>query len=106
MVRFLNAQKVNEACNGSLIRRGVQKHGMKILLPLHNNGFDYLQEYKKKKTYKEGEEMLCTILYPDNSDKCRFADLKNCVENDYVLKKEEYPSTVTIVQSKIIITLI
>ena len=43
--------------------------------------------------------MLCAILYLENSDKARFADLKNCVENDYVLNKAEYPRTVTAVQS-------
>ena len=47
LVRFCNAQKVNEACNGSLISKGVQEHGMKILSPLHNTGFDSLQEYEK-----------------------------------------------------------
>ena len=43
LVRFRNAQKVNEACNGSLITKGVQDHGMKIRFPLHNIGFDSLQ---------------------------------------------------------------
>ena len=46
-----------------------------------------------------GEEMLCAILYIDNSYKSRFSDLNNCVENDYVLKKMEYSRTVTEVQS-------
>ena len=48
LVRFWNAQKVNEACDGSLITKGVQEHGMKILFPLKNTGFDSLQEDKKK----------------------------------------------------------
>ena len=43
--------------------------------------------------------MLCTILYMENSDNARFADLKKCIENDYVLIKAEYPRTVTAVQS-------
>ena len=43
--------------------------------------------------------MLCTIPYIENSDKSRFADLKKRIENDYVLNKEEYPRTVTAVQS-------
>ena len=43
--------------------------------------------------------MLCTTIYLENSDKARFADLKKCVENDYVLNKAEYPRTVTTVQS-------
>ena len=43
--------------------------------------------------------MLCAILYLENSDRARFADLKKRVENDYVLNKAEYPRTVTTVQS-------
>ena len=43
LVRFRNAQKVNEACDRSLITKGVQEHGMKIRIPLHNNGFDSIQ---------------------------------------------------------------
>ena len=46
-----------------------------------------------------GEEMLCAILYINNSYKSRFSDLNNCVENDYVLNKMEYSRTVTEVQS-------
>ena len=48
LVRFRNAQKVNEACDGSLITKGVQEHGMKIRFPFHNTGFDYLQEDEMK----------------------------------------------------------
>ena len=44
LVRFRNAQKVNEACDGSLVTKGVEDHGMKIIFPLLNNGFDSLQE--------------------------------------------------------------
>ena len=43
--------------------------------------------------------MLCEILYPENSDKARFDDLKKCAENDYVLNKAEYPRTVTSAKS-------
>ena len=43
--------------------------------------------------------MLCAVLYLENSDKVRFADLKKRIENDYVLNKAEYPSTVTTVHS-------
>ena len=89
LVRFRNAQKVNEACYRSLITKGVQEHGTKIRFPLHNNGFDYLQEDEKKEAKKAGDEMLCAILYLKNSDKARFSDLKKCVENDYVLNKAE-----------------
>ena len=42
--------------------------------------------------------MLCAILYLENSDKARFADLKKHIENDYVLNKAEYPRSVTAVQ--------
>ena len=97
LVRFRNDQKVNEACDGSLITKGGKSHGNKILFPLHNTGFDSLQEDDKKEAEKAWEEMLCTTIYLENSDKARFADLKKCVENDYVLNKAEYPRTVTTV---------
>ena len=72
---------------------------MNVRFPLHNTGFDYLQEEEKKEAEKTGEEILCEILYLENSDKARFSDLKERIENDYVLNKAEYPSTVTAVQS-------
>ena len=72
---------------------------MKICFPWHNTGFDSLQEDEKKEAEKAGEEMLCAILYLENSDKARFANLKKRIENDYVLNKAEYPRTVTAVQS-------
>ena len=80
LVRSHNAQKVNEACDGSLITKGVQEHGMKICFLLHNTGFDFLQEDKKKEAEKVGEEMLCAIIYLENSDKARFADLKKRIK--------------------------
>ena len=46
--RFRNSQKVNEACNGSLITKGLQEHGMKNLYPLHVTGFDALRGDDKK----------------------------------------------------------
>ena len=55
LVMFRNAQKVNESCNRSLINKGIQEHGMKILFPLNNNGFDPIQEDKKKEAEKTGE---------------------------------------------------
>ena len=51
---------------------------------------------------KAGAEMLCAILYLENSDKARFADLKKRIENDYILNKAEYPRTVAAVQSLIL----
>ena len=72
---------------------------MNFLFPLHNNGFDSLQEDNKKEADKSGEENICKILYLDNSEKARFNKLKKCVENNYVLNKAEYPSPVTAVQS-------
>ena len=62
---------------------------MKILFPLHNTGFDSIQEDDKTEAEKTGEEILYAILYLENSDKARFAVLKNRVENDYVLNKVE-----------------
>ena len=61
LVRFRNAHKVNEVCDGIRITKGVQEHGMKILFPLKNTGFYSLQEYDKKEAEKEGEEILCAI---------------------------------------------
>ena len=46
-----------------------------------------------------GEEMICAILYLENSDNARFYNLIKGVENYYVLNKAEYPRTVTPVQS-------
>ena len=46
--------------------------------------------------------MLCAILYLENSDKARFADLKKCVKKDYVLNMAEYPRDATAVQSLIL----
>ena len=50
LVRFRNAQKVDEACNGILITKGVQEHGMNILFPLHNIVFDSLKQDKKRES--------------------------------------------------------
>ena len=68
---------------------------MHILLPFHNTGFYFLQEDEKEEIDKSGEEILCAILYLENSDKARFSNFKKRVENDYVLNKAEYPSMVT-----------
>ena len=73
----------------ALITKGVHEHGTKIHFPFHNNGFDSLQKDEKKEAEKSGEEMLCAILYLENSDKARFADLKKRIKNDYVLNKAE-----------------
>ena len=72
---------------------------MNILSLLHNNWFDSLQEDEKNEAEKEGELMVCTILYLDNWYKVRFYNLKKYVENDYVLNKVEYPKAVSGVQS-------
>ena len=77
LVRFRIAQKFNEACDRSLTTKGVQEHGTKIRFPWHNTGFDSLQEDENKGAEKAREEMLCAILYLENSDKSRFANLKN-----------------------------
>ena len=75
LARFRNSQNINEVCNGSLITRSVQENGMNILLLLKNTGLYSLQEYEKKEADKAEDEMLCAILYIENSDKARFADL-------------------------------
>ena len=87
LVRFRNEQKVNEACNGSLISRGLQEHRMKILYTLYVTGFDALSVNEKKEAYKEIKEILYTILYLEKPDKYIFADLNKCIENNYVLNK-------------------
>ena len=46
--------------------------------------------------------MICTIIYLENPDKARFADLKKRAKNDYILYKAEYPRTVTAVNSLIL----
>ena len=60
--RFRNDQKVNESCDGSLITKGVQEHGIKIRSPLNNSGFDSLQEDEKNEEEKAREEMICYLL--------------------------------------------
>ena len=55
MVQLRNYQKVNEACNGSLISRVVQEHGMNILYPLHVTVFNTLTDDEKKEAEKTGE---------------------------------------------------
>ena len=62
---------------------------MKIIYPLHVTGFDALQEDGKKEANISGEEILCAIIYLENLDNTRFSDLKNQVNNDYVLNKAE-----------------
>ena len=72
---------------------------MKILFPLHTNGFDLLNEDERNEAKTSGEEMLCKILYLENSDKAIFYGLKKHVKSYYVLNKSEYPRTFTAVQS-------
>ena len=55
LVRFRNAEKVNKACNVSLMSRGVQEHGMKILYLVYLTIFDVLSENNKKEAEKAGE---------------------------------------------------
>ena len=98
LLRFHNTQKVKKSCNGSLIPRGLQEHGMKIIYPLHVPGFYTLTNNGKKEAEIAREELLCTIFYLENSDKSRFSDLKKHVDNDYILNKAEYPRTYTVKQ--------
>ena len=44
LFRLHNTQKVNEACNGSLVKKGVKDHGANIIFLFHNTGFDSLKE--------------------------------------------------------------
>ena len=55
VVKFGNARKFNESCNGSLIAKGVQEHGMNIIFPLQNTVFYFLQEDEKKEAERPGE---------------------------------------------------
>ena len=55
LVRLRNSQKLNQACNGSLITIVVEEHGMKILKPLHVTGFYAIQEGDKKESKTAGE---------------------------------------------------
>ena len=55
LVRFRNSQKFNEDFNGSLIKKGVQDHGIKILLPFYNTVFDCLQKDEKNESEKAGD---------------------------------------------------
>ena len=75
---------------------------MKILYPIHATVYDTLPNSDKKEAEREGEKIIYTIIYLQNSDKARFYDLKNRAENDYVLNKAGYPRTVTAVQSLIL----
>ena len=99
LVRFHNVQRASEACNGILITRGVQEHGMKIMYPFNFTRFDVMLDNAKKEADTAGKEMIYVILYLGNSGKTRFADLNQHAENKYVLNKAEYPRTVTAVQS-------
>ena len=82
-----------------MITRGVQEHGIKILFPLHTNGFGALQDDDKTEEETAGEEMLCAIPYFENSNKSIFYDLKKRAKNNYVMNKAEFLSTVAAVQN-------
>ena len=72
---------------------------MKICYLLYVTGFDTMSENDKKESETSGKEMMCTILYLENSDKARFGDLRKHIENGYLSNKEEYPRTINAVQS-------
>ena len=75
---------------------------MKILYPLYVTGFDAMTDNNNKKADTAGKDMICTILYLENSDTSRSTDLKKRVKNNYILNKVEYPRTVTTVHSLIL----
>ena len=58
---------------------------MKILYPLYVTGFDAITDNNNKKADTAGEEIFCSIHYLEKSDKSRFANLKKCLKNKYVL---------------------
>ena len=72
---------------------------MKILFLLHTTGFYSLQNDDMKEAETSVEEMMCAIIYLEDSDKVIFSDLKKHFENNYVLNKVGYPSNVTVLQS-------
>ena len=72
LVIFCNAQKVNQACNGSLISRGFQENGMRILYTLNATGFYNLSDKEKNEEKAAERNILCAIIYTENSNKARF----------------------------------
>ena len=88
LVSFCNSHNANESCNVILTTWGVQEHGIKIIFALHTTWFYLLQENGNNEVETAGEEMLCSIIYLENSDKARFPDQKKCVENYYVLDND------------------
>ena len=57
---------------------------MKIIYQLHITVFDALSYDDNEEADKSGEELLYFILYLENSDKSRFADIKNFWERLYL----------------------
>ena len=70
---------------------------MKILYPLNVTGFDALSDDEKKEAYTEGEEIICAILYLENTDKARFNDIKKQADNDLFQPKTDLFSTRTLI---------
>ena len=71
----------------------------KLFFPLLSTVFKALQDDTRKEVETSLEEMLFAILCFENSDKAIFSDLKKRVENDCILNKADYQSTITTVQS-------
>ena len=69
---------------------------------MHVTEFDVLAVNYKKKVDTSGEEILCAILYFENSDKNRFAELKEHAKNNYASKNTKYIRAVTSVQSQLL----
>ena len=72
LVKFHNAQKFNEASNGTIMTRGFQEHRFKIVYPLHITEFDAILDDDKKDADTSGEYIICGILYLENSEKSGF----------------------------------
>ena len=75
---------------------------MKVLYIFHVTGFYALSDDDKKAEEIVIEQMICEILYLENSDKVRSSDLKKRIENEYVLNKAECARTVTAVQTLVL----
>ena len=91
--RFKNSQKVFESYEGSLIQEGVLNYGRKLLIYDTAGGYDILSGGNKILANKAGEEIMTATIYLENADDARYYDVNKRVENDYFLKKAEYPKT-------------
>ena len=57
---------------------------MKIIYPLHVTGFDTLPDDENNEAETAGEDMMCSIIYLDNSYKARFMTSRSTPKNNYI----------------------